>query len=155
MFKIAHHINEFIKVSFCRTCFSKVRYRRPVFRPSIRPSFRPQLTSTLAFKSIQMTYSLKPLHPWISNFICSFSLIKFKRAENSRWPPLLKIAKLLKSPFSPKQLGIFSWNFVWTISRTLILIDVKMKKKSVAELDHSDRLKIHVNPSKIYINPGI
>ena len=23
------------------------------------------------------------------------------------------------------------------------------------ELGHSDRLKIHLNPSKIYINPGI
>ena len=30
-------------------------------RQSVRPSFRPQFTSTLAFKSIQMTYSLKPL----------------------------------------------------------------------------------------------
>ena len=27
------------------------------------PSFRPQFKSALAFKSIQMTYSLKPLHP--------------------------------------------------------------------------------------------
>ena len=48
---------------FCRTCFSKVRYRRPVFRPCVGPSFRPQFTSTIAFKSIQMTYCLKPLHP--------------------------------------------------------------------------------------------
>ena len=30
-------------------------------RFSVRPSFRPQFTSTLAFKSIQMTNSLKPL----------------------------------------------------------------------------------------------
>ena len=51
------------KDQFCRICFGKVRYRRPVFRPSVCPSFCPQFTSTLAFKSIQMTYSLKPLHP--------------------------------------------------------------------------------------------
>ena len=43
---------------FCRTCFSKMRYRRPVFRQSVRLSFRSQFTSTLAVKSIQMTYSL-------------------------------------------------------------------------------------------------
>ena len=31
----------------------------------INPS---KIISALAFKSIQMTYSLKPLHPWFSNF---------------------------------------------------------------------------------------
>ena len=36
-----------------------------------------------------------------------------------------------------------------------MLIDIKMKKKSVAELGHCDRLKIHVNPRQIYVNPGI
>ena len=47
-----------------------------------------------------------------------------------------------------KKSGIFSrtaryvWlNFVWSISRTLMLNDIKMKKKSVAELGHNDRLK--------------
>ena len=35
-----------------------------------------------------------------------------------------------------------------------MLIDIKMKK-SVAQLGHSDCLKIHVNPSKTYVNPGI
>ena len=68
----------FIDVSFCCTCFSKVWYRHPFFRlsvsPSIRQSFCPQFMLTLAFKSIQMTYSLKPLHPWILNFI--FSMIR-------------------------------------------------------------------------------
>ena len=48
--------------NFCHTCFSKVRYRHPVFRQSVCPSFHPQFTSTLAFKSSQITYSLKPLH---------------------------------------------------------------------------------------------
>ena len=32
-------------------------------RQSVRPPFRPQFMSTLAFKTIQITYSLKPLHP--------------------------------------------------------------------------------------------
>ena len=36
-----------------------------------------------------------------------------------------------------------------------MLSDIKMKKKSVAELGHSDRLKIYINPSKIYVSPGI
>ena len=117
---------------FCRTCFSKVGYGTG-FR-SISPSFRPQFTSTLAFKSIQMTYSLKPLDPWILNFICSmirlqgFRIVKFSLVENSRWPQLVKIAKLLISSFSPEWLGIFGRNFVWSISRTLMLIGIKMKK---------------------------
>ena len=36
-----------------------------------------------------------------------------------------------------------------------MLSDIKMKKKFVAELGHSDRLKIYINPSKIYVSPGI
>ena len=129
----------------CRTCFSKVRYRRP--------SFRPQFTSTLAFKSIQMTYSLKPLHPRILNFICSmirlqgFRIIKFSRIEIPRWTPLLKIAKVLKLPFSPERLGIFGWNFVWSICRTFCWLISKWKN-SVAELGHNGRLKIYVDPKK-------
>ena len=35
-----------------------------------------------------------------------------------------------------------------------MLIDIKMKKK-ITELDHIDRLKIYINPSKIHVNPGI
>ena len=64
-----------LMIDYCRTCFSKVRYRRlVVFRPSVcssvspsvRPSVRPSvhnIMSTLTFKFIHMTYSLKPLHP--------------------------------------------------------------------------------------------
>ena len=116
------------------------------FRQSIRPSFGPQFTSNLAFKSIQMMYSLKLLHPWILNYICSmirlqgFRIVKISLVENSRWPPLLKIAKLIKSSFSPERLGIFGWNFVWGISRTLVLIGIKMKK-SLAELGHKRPFK--------------
>ena len=29
-----------------------------------------------------------------------------------------------------------------------------MKNKSIAELGHNDRLKIYVDPSKIYVDPG-
>ena len=36
-----------------------------------------------------------------------------------------------------------------------MLIDIKMKKKSIAELGHGDRLKIYANPSKIHVNPGV
>ena len=35
-----------------------------------------------------------------------------------------------------------------------MLIGIKMIKMK-AELGHSDRLKINVNPNKIYVNPGI
>ena len=35
-----------------------------------------------------------------------------------------------------------------------MLIDTKMKK-SVAELGYNGRLKIYVNRSRIYVNPGI
>ena len=35
-----------------------------------------------------------------------------------------------------------------------MLIGIKIKK-ILTELGHSDRLKIHVNPSKIYVNSGI
>ena len=35
-----------------------------------------------------------------------------------------------------------------------MLSDIKMKKKSVAELGHSGRLKIYVDPKK-YVDPRI
>ena len=58
-----------------------------------------------------------------------------------------KIAKLIKLPFSPERLGIFGRNFEWSIGRTLLLIDIKMKK-SVAYIGHNDRLKIYVDPKQ-------
>ena len=36
-----------------------------------------------------------------------------------------------------------------------MLIDIKMKKNSVAELGHNCHLKIYVDPKKNYINTGI
>ena len=56
---------------------------------------------------------------------------------------------------SPKWLGIFGCNFVWSISGTLMLTDIKMKKKIVTEIGHSYHLKIYVNPSKINVDLGI
>ena len=36
-----------------------------------------------------------------------------------------------------------------------MLIDIKMKKKSIAELGHNGRLKIYVDPKKIYVDSRI
>ena len=36
-----------------------------------------------------------------------------------------------------------------------MLIDIKMKKKSVAELGHNDCLKIYADPKKICVYHGI
>ena len=36
-----------------------------------------------------------------------------------------------------------------------MLIDIKMKKQSITELGHNNRLKIYVDPKKIYVDPGI
>ena len=56
----------------------------------------------------------------------------------------------MKSSFSPERLGIWAEILyeVW------LLIDIKMKK-SVSELGYNGRLKIYVDPKKIYVNPGI
>ena len=56
---------------------------------------------------------------------------------------------------SPTCLGIFGCNFVWSISGTLVLTDIKMKKKNITKLGHSDGLKIYVNPSKMYVDSGM
>ena len=81
-----------------------------------------------------MTFSLKSLHLWISDFTCSmirmqgFRPVKVSLIENTRWPSVLKKAKPLKSTFSPEWLGIFGWNFVCRIFGTLVLSDIRMKK---------------------------
>ena len=83
------------------------------------------------------------------NKICSRSRSQWL-FENLRRPGHL-------SPFL--QNGRYIWiKFVWNIRRTLMLIGIKIKKKTkklLTELGDSDCLKIHVNPSKIYVNPGI
>ena len=54
---------------------------------------------------------------------------------------------------TPKWLCIFGWNFVWSIGRTLMLIDIKTKKNN-NRIKSQWPLKIYVNPSKIYVNPA-
>ena len=69
-----------------------------------------------------------------------FRTINFSLVENSRWPPLLKIAELLKSSFSPEWLGIFGRN---------LDLDVdwyQNEKKSVQEVGYNGCLKIYVDP---------
>ena len=64
-----------------------------------------------------MTYSLKPLYPWVSNFTCSitrlqgFRRMKFSVCENRNLPLLLKVAKPLKSTFPPESLDIYWLKF--------------------------------------------
>ena len=36
-----------------------------------------------------------------------------------------------------------------------MLIDIKMKKKSITELGHNGCLNVYVYPKKIYVDPGI
>ena len=40
-----------------------------------------------------------------------------------------------------------------SISKTLMFIGIKMKKNCY-RIGHSEGLKMYVNPSKIYVNPG-
>ena len=86
-------------------------------RPSIHMSVRSQLTSILAFKSIQITYSLKPLHPWFSNFtrgmirLQAFRKRKFSLVENPRWPPVLKNSKTNEINFVYRRTGYFWLKF--------------------------------------------
>ena len=148
-------------IFICRIYFSRMLYKRPpVFRPSVsmsvRPYVRSQFTSSLAFKSLQMTYSLIPLHPWSSNFTCGmislqgFRTRKLSLVENPRWPQVLKISKLLKSTFSPELLRIFGWIFAWIISGTLVFKNIKMKN-ICSRICHRDLFY----PNKIYIDPNI
>ena len=54
------------------------------------------------------------------------------------------------SPFL--QNGLVYLAEIWSISGTLVLTDMKMKKICNRI---SDRLKIYINPSKIYVHPGV
>ena len=89
--------------------------------------------STIVFKFLQMTHFLKPLYIRFSNFRCSvtrlqgFRMIKFSLVKNPRWPSILKIAKPMKSFFSPEPLYTFSWNLIWSINGTLVFMNIKIK----------------------------
>ena len=54
---------------------------------------------------------------------------KFSVVENAGWLPVLKIAKTIKSTFSPERLGIFDRKFARIISETLVFKDQNQKKK--------------------------
>ena len=55
--------------------------------------------------------------------------VKVNLVEKPRWPSILKLAKPLKLTFfSPEWLGMFGWYFVYIMSGTLVLSDIKMKK---------------------------
>ena len=36
-----------------------------------------------------------------------------------------------------------------------MLIGIKIKKKAMGKLGHNGRLKIYVDPKKIYVDPGV
>ena len=63
--------------------------------------------------NIQTSFSIKLLHLQISNFTWRMTwhqglrIIKLGQDEYPRWRPLLKIAKITKSTFSPERLDIF------------------------------------------------
>ena len=63
--------------------------------------------------NIQTSFSIKLLHLLFSNFTWSMTwhqglrIIKLGQVEYPRWPPLLQIAKITKSTFSPEPLDIF------------------------------------------------
>ena len=54
---------------------------------------------------------------------------------------ITKIAKTTKSTSSSEPLGIIGYKFVWIISGTLVLKNVK--KKSTSELGHSDIISVY------------
>ena len=63
--------------------------------------------------NIQTSFSIKLLHLQFSNFTWSTTchqclrIIKLGQVEYPRWLPLLKIAKITKSTFSPEPPDIF------------------------------------------------
>ena len=63
--------------------------------------------------NIQTSFSIKLSHLQFSNYTWSMTchqglrIIKLGQVEYPRWPPLLKIAKITKSTFSPEPLDIF------------------------------------------------
>ena len=64
------------------------------------------------------------------------------------WESTCKNTKPMKSKFYPEWLGIFGWNFVWSVSGNLVFSGIKIKKETKVKMGHSDRLKICVDPSK-------
>ena len=119
-----------------------------VHHPSVILSIQSQFMSALEFKSVKMTYSLKSMHPWFSNFTCiiiklqGFRIRKFSLLENPKWPQILKIAKSLRSNGSR--------NLHTPLVRPWCS-EISKWKRSVVELGHRDLLTIYSNQSIIYV----
>ena len=107
---------------------------RPSGRPSVRlPGHnlrRPWLLSPFKWRFLwnHCVYEFQISHAAWSDCKASDLQKSACMVENPRWPPILKIAKPLKSTFSPEWLGIFGWNFVCIISGTLVISGIKMNK---------------------------
>ena len=70
----------------------------------MRPSFCSQFLLTLAFKSIQITYSHKPLHPWSqismqNNQTAGLQTGKIQPGQESKMATNTKISKTKKNQF--------------------------------------------------------
>ena len=67
---------------------------------------------------------------------------------------VLKFTSTLKKLGRPWQLSPFLQNG-WVYLAEILYSWYQNEINLLTEFSHSDGLKIHVNPSKIYINPGI
>ena len=71
-------------------------------------------------------------------------MMKFSLVENARWPPILKIAKPIKSTFCPEWLLKYIWlKFQMEHKGELrFSAQSKRKKKKISELCHGDLLLV-------------
>ena len=97
---------------YCCTCFSSVRHRHLVFRMSGRPSVFPfTIYVDPGFEVHLNDFFSETTAPMNLKFhmirLQSFRPVKVSLVENPKWPQILKIAKPIKSTFSPEWLGIF------------------------------------------------
>ena len=90
-----------------------------------------QLTLENKYSNI---FFYKTISPTVLKFYMEHDLApgsqnyKLGQVEYTRWPPLLKIAKITKSTFSPEPLDIFGWILAWNINGTQVFRIVKMIK---------------------------
>ena len=61
--------------------------------------------------------------------------------EYTRKPPLLKLAKAIKSTSSPEPFGIFGLNFACSMSGTLVFQIIYIKQESCPETTHTFRTR--------------
>ena len=80
---------------------------------------------------------------------------KIKSGREFKMAAFTKNSKTNKIVIFSRTDGYIWLIIVLSISRTLMLINIKIKKKSLAELGHNGRLKIYVDPKKIYVDPSI